>query len=208
MAEGRTQDKFIHGITPGPATLGGCCGLERPVTVKAFILKGLPPPWPWPWPGFLLGVDFCLPPLPPRPLPLFDCLLLNRLCLFCGLPGEGEWPAELFLLPELLHCQAQWFRRPHLLHVVLWAGQLLAVRASTLATGFLGRAFLKRLRQSTGLHQRIGVITEGCHWVSLFMYLILLAGPFMGLCYLNHTVIFKLLLLGIVNELPNLKSEQ
>ena len=27
----------------------------------------------------------------------------------------------------------------------------------------------------------------------------------MGLCHLNHTVIFKLLLLGIVNELPNLK---
>ena len=35
--------------------------------------------------------------------------------------------------------------------------------------------------------------------------LVLLAGPFVGLCYLDHMVIFKLLLLGIVNKLPNLK---
>ena len=101
--------------------MGGCCGPESPVTVKAFISKVLPPPWPWPWPGFLLGVDFCLPP--PHPLPLFGCLSLNYPNLFCGLPWEGEWPVELFLLPELLHCWAQWFRWPHLLHVVPWAGQ-------------------------------------------------------------------------------------
>ena len=37
------------------------------------------------------------------------------------------------------------------------------------------------------------------------MYLVLLAGPFMGLCHLNHMIILKLLLLGIVNELPDLK---
>ena len=37
------------------------------------------------------------------------------------------------------------------------------------------------------------------------MDLVLLAGPFMGLYHLNHMVIFKLLLLGIVNKLPNLK---
>ena len=43
-----------------PSTLGGCCGPGRPVTVRAFVLKGLPPPLPWPPPG-LLGVDFCLP---------------------------------------------------------------------------------------------------------------------------------------------------
>ena len=73
---------------PGPATLGGCCGQGSLVTVRAFILKVFPSPWPWPWPDFLLGVDFCLPP--PRPLPLFGCLLLNRFCLFCGLPREGE----------------------------------------------------------------------------------------------------------------------
>ena len=37
------------------------------------------------------------------------------------------------------------------------------------------------------------------------MDLILLAGPFVGFWYLDHMVIFKLLLLGIVNKLPNLK---
>ena len=41
--------------------------------------------------------------------------------------------------------------------------------------------------------------------MSLLVYLVLLAGPFMGLWHLDHTVILKLLLLGIVNELPNLK---
>ena len=41
--------------------------------------------------------------------------------------------------------------------------------------------------------------------MSLLVYLVLLAGPFMGLCHLNHMVILKLLLLGIVNKLPNLK---
>ena len=41
--------------------------------------------------------------------------------------------------------------------------------------------------------------------MSLLVYLVLLAGPFMGLCHLNHTVILELLLLGIVNKLPNLK---
>ena len=41
--------------------------------------------------------------------------------------------------------------------------------------------------------------------MSLLVYLVLLAGPFMGLCHLDHTVILELLLLGIVNELPNLK---
>ena len=41
--------------------------------------------------------------------------------------------------------------------------------------------------------------------MSLIVYLVLLAGPFMGLCHLNHTVILKLLLLDIVNKLPNLK---
>ena len=39
----------------------------------------------------------------------------------------------------------------------------------------------------------------------LLVYLVLLAGPFMGLCHLNHTIILKLLLLGIVNKLPNLE---
>ena len=37
------------------------------------------------------------------------------------------------------------------------------------------------------------------------MDLVLLAGPFVGLCHLDHTVIFKLLFLGIMNKLPNLK---
>ena len=41
--------------------------------------------------------------------------------------------------------------------------------------------------------------------MSLLVYLVLLAGPFVGLCHLNHMVILKLLLLGIVNKLPNLK---
>ena len=119
-------------IIGSPKTLGGCAGLkrpvfhtyrllcfdsvpdhqlwegvvvqERPVTAKAFILKGLPPPLPWPLPGLLLGVDLCLPLPPPCPLSLFGLLPLNRLCLFCGLPGEDERPVELFLLPELLHC--------------------------------------------------------------------------------------------------------
>ena len=35
--------------------------------------------------------------------------------------------------------------------------------------------------------------------------LVLLTGPFMGFGHLDHTVIFKLLLLGIVNKLPNLE---
>ena len=96
-------DSFVS-YPPRPSTLGGCCGPERPVTVSAFVLKGLPPPLPRPLPG-LLGVDFCLAfPPPPHPLPLFGLLLLKRLCQFCGLPGEGERLVELFLLPELLHC--------------------------------------------------------------------------------------------------------
>ena len=37
------------------------------------------------------------------------------------------------------------------------------------------------------------------------MDLVLLAGPFMGFGYLNHAIIFKLLLLGIVNKFPNLE---
>ena len=37
------------------------------------------------------------------------------------------------------------------------------------------------------------------------MDLVLLAGPFLGFGHLDHTIIFKLLLFGIVNELPNLK---
>ena len=41
--------------------------------------------------------------------------------------------------------------------------------------------------------------------MSLFVYLVFLADPFMGLCHLNHMVILKLLWLGIVNKLPNLK---
>ena len=41
--------------------------------------------------------------------------------------------------------------------------------------------------------------------MSLLVYLVLLAGPFMGLCHLDHFIIFKLLGLGIVNKLPNLK---
>ena len=81
-------DSFVS-FPPRPSTLGGCCGLGRPVTVKGFVLKGLPPPLPRPLPG-LLGVDFCLPPPPPCPLPLFGLLPLCHLCLFCGLPGEGE----------------------------------------------------------------------------------------------------------------------
>ena len=41
--------------------------------------------------------------------------------------------------------------------------------------------------------------------MSLLVDLVLLAGPFVGFGHLDHTIIFKLLLLGIVNELPNLK---
>ena len=35
--------------------------------------------------------------------------------------------------------------------------------------------------------------------------LVLLAGPFVGFSHLDHTIIFELLMLGIVNELPNLE---
>ena len=41
--------------------------------------------------------------------------------------------------------------------------------------------------------------------MSLLVYLVFLAGLFMGLCHLDHMVILKLLSLGIVNKLPNLK---
>ena len=41
--------------------------------------------------------------------------------------------------------------------------------------------------------------------MSLLVYLVLMAGSLMGLCQLYHTIILKLLLLGIVNKLPNLK---
>ena len=56
---------------PIQLNLGWCCCVEIAVTVKAFVLKGLPPPHPWPLPGLLLGVDLYLPPPPPHPLPLF-----------------------------------------------------------------------------------------------------------------------------------------
>ena len=41
--------------------------------------------------------------------------------------------------------------------------------------------------------------------MSLLVYLVFLAGPFIGLCHLNHLIILKLLWLGIMNKLPNLK---
>ena len=78
------KDSFVL-FPPRPSTLGGCCDPGRPVTVKAFVLKGLPPPLPKPPPG-LLRVDFCLPPLPPHPLPLFGLLPLNRLSIL--------WPSR------------------------------------------------------------------------------------------------------------------
>ena len=37
------------------------------------------------------------------------------------------------------------------------------------------------------------------------MDLVLLAGSFVGFGHLHHTIIFKLLLLGIVNKFPNLE---
>ena len=37
------------------------------------------------------------------------------------------------------------------------------------------------------------------------MDLVFLAGPFVGFGHLDHTIILKLILLGIVNELPNLE---
>ena len=37
------------------------------------------------------------------------------------------------------------------------------------------------------------------------MDLVLLAGPFVGFGHLDHTIILKLLMLGVVNELPNLE---
>ena len=43
---------------------------------------------------------------------------------------------------------------------VSWAFPMV-VRVSAFATSFLGRAFLKRLRQSACLNQRIGVVTGG-----------------------------------------------
>ena len=37
------------------------------------------------------------------------------------------------------------------------------------------------------------------------MDLVLLAGPFVGFGHLDHTIILKFLLFGIVNKLPNLE---
>ena len=37
------------------------------------------------------------------------------------------------------------------------------------------------------------------------MDLVLLAGPFVGFGHLDHAIILELLMLGIVNELPNLE---
>ena len=41
--------------------------------------------------------------------------------------------------------------------------------------------------------------------MSLLVYLVLLAGPFIGLCHLDHFIILKFLWLAILNKLPNLK---
>ena len=41
--------------------------------------------------------------------------------------------------------------------------------------------------------------------MSLPVDLVLLAGPFVGFGHLDHTIILKLFLLGIVNKLPNLE---
>ena len=41
--------------------------------------------------------------------------------------------------------------------------------------------------------------------MSLLVDLVLLAGPFVGFGHLDHMIILKLLMLGIVNELPNLE---
>ena len=114
-------------VLHGPVTLGGCAGPGRnSVTMRMAILCGFPP-CPHPTPGFLEVDLCCLLPLPPSPcpLPLLNCLLLNLHCLCCGLSGEGKQPDDLSLLPELLHCWAQWFFLSQLLQVVPYAGHSL-----------------------------------------------------------------------------------
>ena len=104
---GLERSAFIFTTSvPRPVTLGGCGDPDGiSTTVREKVFCGLPP-YPHPAPG-LLGVELFLLPLPPppHPLPLLNCLPLNLLCLcLCGLPGEGEHPEELCLIPELLHC--------------------------------------------------------------------------------------------------------
>ena len=56
------------------------------------------------------------------------------------------------------------------------------------------------------MKQWIGIAT-GWPGVSLLMHLIFLAGPFMGLCHLYHSVICQLRGLTIVNKLPYLEIQ-
>ena len=63
---------------------------------------------------------------------------------------------------------------------------------------------MRRLRQRTSLKQRIRVVSRNSK-VSLFVHLIFMAGPLMGLGHFNHFIMCELLSLGIMNKLSNLK---
>ena len=84
-----------------------------------------------------------------------------------------------------------------------WAVSVV-VWASALTTGLLGRVFLKRLKQSICLKQRIRVFT-GNSWMSLLVHLILLASPLMGLGHFNYLIICELFSLGTMNKLSHLE---
>ena len=138
--------------------------------------------------------------------PAFVGMLAAEPSLFILWPSQGGWVTSWTVFPP----RASTLLSPVILMATLtacstvsWAFPMV-VRASAFATGFLERAFLKRLRQSTCFNQRIGVVTGGCYWVSLLVYLVFLAGSFMCFCHLNHMIIRKLLS-GIVNKLLNLK---
>ena len=107
-------------------------------------------------------------------------------------PRASTLYGPVVLLATVVTCRAP----SKAISVVVWV--------STFATSLLGRAFLKRLRQSTGLKQWIWIVT-GAAQVSLLIHLILLAGPLMGLGHFNHEVIAELLWFCIVDILPYLK---
>ena len=206
------REYFSLGGCGGPErecfSLGGCAGPEMPAQLltssseitsfsKCVFLGGVPP--------FLclLGVPFLknLPqPFPPPPCCLNGLPPNGLLYLSCGLCGDGVHPAEEFLL--VWHISVQWFFLPQLWHTIPWAGHCpwLRIFPHLPHDLFFWKDLLKALVWMRGV-----LVTRYRGRMSLFMLLIFMAGPLMGLGHFNHPVIGELLWFSIVNKFSNLK---
>ena len=120
--------------------------------------------------------------------------------LFCWIPsgcGGARWRAS----PWSTHLRPVVLLATDVAHLTMSRAITMVVAPPTLATRLL---FLKWLGQSISLDE--GVVVIRCRVrMSLFMLLILMAGPLMGLGYFSHFIICELIWLGIMYKFFNLK---